>query len=1184
MTEASPSMQVYLDQINKDVEKMYIAAGKAREKGLDPENRVDIPLARNMSERVEGLMSAVAPQLTGSGMTKRIEELEAQHGRLAWQVALKIAEEVAQEKFCKFKDKKEAMEVGIRAGFTYHTLGIVSAPLEGFVELKIKKRKDGKEYFAMSFAGPVRGAGGTAAAVSVLIGDHVRKKFGYSAYDPEDKEISRFITELQDYHERVVRLQYNPSEEETKHLVAHLPVEIDGEPTEELEVSNYKDLSRVDTNRIRGGMCLVLSMIALKGPKLWKELGKWGKEFDLDWGFLEEFLKIQKAKKAGKDSGQKTEGPKPKILPDYTYIADLVAGRPVLTYPLRDGGFRLRLGRCRTSGYSASCIHPATMYVLNKYIATGTQLKMERPGKSTVLSPCDYIEGPIVKLMDGTVVQLSSEIEAKKNIPLIKEIIYLGDILISYGDFLDRAHPLVPLGYCEEWWVQEVEKATVDLFGTLDTTKLSGLVDIKAEDLDKMLKNPEEVVPSAAAAITISTQLKVPLHPKYTFYWKAINMEQFVQLIDWLSEGSIKHEQGVEVNKIVLPLKEVPKRSLELIGAPHVMATEFVVIEKDNSKALLATLAYDSHTGFSKIKEKILNNLDKAPLDIINSISDLKIRDRSGTFIGARMGRPEKAKMRKLTGSPYVLFPVGEEGGRMRSFQAALNVGKVTSDFPIFFCRKCNSETLYRICETCESHTEQRFHCKYCGQKEEKLCRQHGECRTFSKRPIDVKRFYDAALKKLGIKESPHMVKGVKGLSNKDRMPENLVKGILRAKYDVAVNKDGTTRYDMSEMPITHFKAKEIRTSIERLRELGYVQDIKGHNLENDEQILELKPQDIILSSASESLDESADDVLFRIAMFVDELLVKLYGCEPFYNLKSKKDLVGHLVIGLAPHISAGTVGRIIGFSDTQGFFAHPLFHAAMRRDCDGDEACVLMLMDALLNFSRQFLPDQRGGRSMDAPLVLTSKLVPAEVDDMVQKLDVAWRYPLELYEAALEYKDTKEVNVETLGKRLGTEKQYEQFGFTHNTSDINSGIRCSAYKTLPTMEEKLKGQLEIAEKVRAVDAQDVARLVIEKHLLKDTRGNMRTFTMQQFRCVACNEKFRRPPLMGKCTACGGKIIFTVSEGSVTKYLEPSISLAKKYNLSPYMQQNLAITKLRIDSMFGKEKERQEGLGAWFGT
>jgi DNA polymerase II large subunit len=132
-------------------------------------------------------------------------------------------------------------------------------------------------------------------------------------------------------------------------------------------------------------------------------------------------------------------------------------------------------------------------------------------------------------------------------------------------------------------------------------------------------------------------------------------------------------------------------------------------------------------------------------------------------------------------------------------------------------------------------------------------------------------------------------------------------------------------------------------------------------------------------------------------------------------------------------------------------------------------------------------------------------------------------------------------------------------------------------------MEEKLKGQMEIAEKIRAVDQSDVARLVIEKHFLKDTKGNLKKFSMQEFRCVNCNEKFRRPPLIGKCTKCGGKIIFTISEGSVVKYLEPSISLAKKYNVPPYLQQSLELLKRRVEDIFGKDKEKQEGLGKWFG-
>ena len=83
---------------------------------------------------------------------------------------------------------------------------------------------------------------------------------------------------------------------------------------------------------------------------------------------------------------------------------------------------------------------------------------------------------------------------------------------------------------------------------------------------------------------------------------------------------------------------------------------------------------------------------------------------------------------------------------------------------------------------------------------------------------------------------------------------------------------------------------------------------------------------------------------------------------------------------------------------------------------------------------------------------------------------------------------------------------------------------------------------------------------------------------MQGFRCVACNEIMRRPPLNGVCSRCGGKLIFTIHEGGIKKYLEPALDLAKKYNLSPYMKQNLELVKRYIESIFGKELEKQTGL------
>ena len=124
---------------------------------------------------------------------------------------------------------------------------------------------------------------------------------------------------------------------------------------------------------------------------------------------------------------------------------------------------------------------------------------------------------------------------------------------------------------------------------------------------------------------------------------------------------------------------------------------------------------------------------------------------------------------------------------------------------------------------------------------------------------------------------------------------------------------------------------------------------------------------------------------------------------------------------------------------------------------------------------------------------------------------------------------------------------------------------------------------MELAERLRAVEESTVAQLVIEKHFLKDTKGNLRRFSKQEFRCVKCNEKFHRPPLVGKCTVCKGDLLFTVAEGSVIKYLGPSISLASKYHVPAYLQQTLLLTKTRIEEVFGKDKEKQTGLGAWFG-
>src|SRR3989344_8125413 len=162
MIIADAGMRKYFDDLDKGVADCYSSANAARARGYDPDKEVSILLADNLAGRVEGLISSIAPQIKNSGLKERIQELEKMYGLQDWRVGMIIALEVAQERFCSFDNKLFALETGIRAGFAYITVGVVSSPLEGFVRLELKKRKDGKDYFALFFSGPIRSAGTTA--------------------------------------------------------------------------------------------------------------------------------------------------------------------------------------------------------------------------------------------------------------------------------------------------------------------------------------------------------------------------------------------------------------------------------------------------------------------------------------------------------------------------------------------------------------------------------------------------------------------------------------------------------------------------------------------------------------------------------------------------------------------------------------------------------------------------------------------------------------------------------------------------------------------------------------------------------------------------------------------------------------------------------------------------------------
>ncbi|MBI5159764.1 DNA polymerase II large subunit [Candidatus Micrarchaeota archaeon] len=1125
-------MEKYFDGLNAGLERAYAVAGKALALGFDASLEPEIKRAADVAARVEGI---VGPK----GIAEGIRALEA--GGLERElVAVELVKQICSGKYFQ-GSKEELINQAVRTGVAVLTEGVLVAPTEGISKIKIRDNPDGSNYLSLYFSGPIRSAGGTAAAQSVVLADVARSFLGVADYRPTESEIERYVEEMHLYDSRAARLQYKPPDDDLRWVVRNCPVCVDGDPTEEFEVSVHKNLARVETNRVRGGISLVTCEgIAQKSAKLLK----YTKKIGLNWSWLEKIIKI--AKKEGKSE----------VKPNESFLDDIVAGRPIFCYPSAKGGLRLRYGRTRATGIAAKAMHPASMILLDCFPAVGTQLKIEQPGKGCVVAPCDSIEGPVVKLENGDVVRIDSVSEAMRLKGQVVELLFLGDLLVSFGDFLKSNHPLVPAGYCEEWWEKEFLKACGEKNKTYDV--------------------PREL--SARRAFELSRELGVPLHPKHTFFWHDISIQQLKELAEWLSRGRMSLE-WFDLKSFSLEYSPA-KRVLEELCVPHSVSGGNIVFSPGIAFALLSSLGLLNGNDVSLEEFVKKFSEEKTVLELVNELSGVRVRAKAPTYVGARMGRPEKARERWMESKPSALFPVGGYGGKMRSLVKAFKSARDRSygsknlnlELARLKCVSCGSVSFWHSCEKCGARCVPQCFCSKCGavfddvRKEE--CGCGGQIRFSEVRSVDFVSLFEEAERKC--KHSLKELKGVKGMTSKLKAPERLEKGLLRAKHDIFVFKDGTCRFDSTNMMLTHFYPREVGVRVEKLRELGYTIDFEGKPLESEDQLVELKPQDIIIS-------EHGGDYMMRVSNFVDDLIVYAYNEKPFFNAKSREDLIGQLMITLSPHTSAGVLCRLIGFTKAFVGYCHPYIVSARRRNCDGDEDCCMLLLDALLNFSKSFLPETRGG-TMDAPLVLSTIIDPKEVDDEVHAMEVCSSFPLEFYEAAMNFASPSEVKVERVRERLGKINQYYDLRFTHHSSSIQEGPLRTSYVELKSMSEKINRQFNLCNKIRAVNARDSAERVILSHFLPDLYGNLRSFSRQTFRCVDCNLKYRRVPLAGKCLKCGGKLLLTIHKGGIEKYLELSKKLIDDYELPNYLKQRMLLLEKDIKSIFEDEVSKQFNL------
>ncbi|MDO8538079.1 MAG: DNA polymerase II large subunit [archaeon] len=910
---ASPEIKKYFAMLNQEIQEKYKIAQQARSLGKDPILEVESLPVHDLAERTE---SIVGPK----GVAVRFREVfkEMKGNRL--KTTFKIFEEIVTGKLYEEPDEAKRLEQGIKTAMTIETEGVVVSPIDGVPKVEINKNPDGSRYVDVYYAGPIRAAGGKISALPLMLGDYARKFLELGVYKPTDEEVERYVEEVMIYQHEIISRQLVLTEDEIRLIARNCPTCINGVPTEEREVAVHKDLPRIPSNRIRGGAGLVITEgVALKADWILEKT----KQFGLDWSWLEKIIKIEKK------SDSKIE-----LKKNFKYLNGLAAGRPLLCYPMAVGGFRGRYGRGRNTGLMAKAINPSTMILLDEFIAVGTHIKIERPGKAAQLFPCTTIDGPIVLLKNGEVMRVNSKELAEEIRPMVKKILFLGDLLIPYGDYRKSAHPLTPSPYVEEWYALELQKAMPEksfketMQQTFEKSLIKNENELSFKETMKIVNAMNDI-----EAVEASEKFKIPLNPKFIHYYKLLELNELKFLTQELHSAEIVKEEN-KIKKIRLIHNDVLKSLLEKIGIPHKLVGEKIVIEEEFAFSFLKTFGViDSRKDF------LGENIFQALLQL----GGIEIKDKCGTFIGARMGRPEQAKPREMKGNPHSLFPIALTGGATRSmnksmdFSAKGKQGMIQVEISLFKCPQCSSIIPTFVCNKCNVRANKIWHCAKCSSILDsdfcKKCNIKGK--SSSERNIEFNELMNHALSNLKTR-MPDIVKGVKGLISDKKIPEALEKGILRSKHGIHVFRDGTTRFELLNAVITHFKPREIGLSVEKVKEFGYSHDIEGKEITSEEQIIEIFPQDIIVN-------ETCGDWLVKVAGFCDELLEKVYMLPHVYDAKTKNDLIGELVIGLAPHTSAGVVARIIGYTKARVGFGHPYFITAKRRNCLTGDTPVLI-------------------------------------------------------------------------------------------------------------------------------------------------------------------------------------------------------------------------------------------------
>lgn len=1100
---------IYFSSLQKVLKSTVYAANEAKAKKKDPMDKIEVHFCHNIFDKIEKIIGF-------EGLSSELEFAYKKTNKW-FIIALIIARNIVTKKIKSLHNLNEnqTLTLALQTTLVILSRGLITIPTESIPNVEINRRT---RHLTVYFSNTIRYAPGEVIGLVILIADYLRKKLYLKKFHMTEDVYGRYLEEILLFlGENNTQLTLNL--ELIKNTIGNIGIEISGESYTNKEVVNYRNLPNIP-NLIRPGMCVAIQR------------------------FLERLSEVSRIRK---DSG----------IPDWSWIdtinpKDIIKhkmefspssckiNQPLIAPTNTNSGFRLRYGRARNIGLGTVGINPATIFLL-KIASPGTQIMLDSINRPLTISQVSTIQGPLVELISGEIRRINTIKEAKSILNQVSAIIDLGDVLLNPED-VAYAEKMEVNSWTEDLWLNKIN-------GNLTQSNLSLKVFAEENSLDfnqlsRIIENPNRYIPSFDLALNISNILNISLHPAYIANWDLISFKEFVGLIEQIE---------ITNNSFIKKKKEIQGILKKL---------QFPFTFKDNNIQL--DLHHDLLVYIIKHKSEILaektdNNLERILKKFLPTPTFANIPRR----LGMKIIKPEKNSTKKTSPSSHCLFPVGFFGGSKRDLIKAAKSSDLKLQLPYYYCPECKIEIFVPFCPQCKKPAKQQYRCSnnhLCELKQEcDICGSYS--RAYGSQNIDLDSIIKSSLKRMKI-ETIKKIKGVSYLKNETKIPENISKGILRSINDLYVFKDGTTRFDVTNEPLTHFKPKEFNISLKLLSELGYTHDINGKNIESTNQIIELFPFDIII-------DKNCKDFLIKLSKFLDDELTLLYKENVFFgSSNNKQNILGSLIVGINPTSQIGTIGRIIGFSNTNITYANPIWYLLKGRNCNGDVDSLTFLLDILLNYSQAYLPPIRGG-IMDTSHIIQ---IPRKLDELNELTRVDYIPICTDFYSRLNKRPKKDELF-----HVNTPINEINYSYTHQIESLNDNF--NNLLNGKSSIEKIEPYLSLIKKIPEIDEEEILNAILKNNYLKKMTNSLKKYFVQPFKCRRCQTNFRRIPLSNQCPSCNGTDSIVITrQATFSLRLFNSIKLIeKRYGklISTTNQSWINNLELNKNNLFNPEHQKK---------